>query len=303
MRKESLRKNQIFDKRLVPAQLNGRVRQASDTLLVKILIGVLAMSLLLAVMLQLPYFGDWQRFFYPVRQNLGDPYSEIGFLNPVWVVWIIALFTIFDVHLRGAIWMTLSTIAVIWCIHQLQGGLLAVALSLLSPAYIRFITAGQIDALPFVGLALLVTVSHLPAKGLGLILMSVKPQTLGAGALCYWIGMERRQKLIVLLPLAVVFLVSIAIYGFWPSQIQMRGLNQKVDFGPWPYGIPIGLFLLWWSIRKDQPAWGATATFFLVPYVSPSSVFVYSALIFAISPKWFALGLFVFLWAFSLLAT
>ena len=251
----------------------------------------------------LPYYGDWDSVYYHVGRSPLAPYSVSGFLNPAWMAWILAPFAILPPHLSGAVWMTLAVLLTVWSMHRLQAGLFAILLCLLSPAFIRYITSGQIGIVPLLGFIFLLTYERIPLKGLGLILMSVKPQVLGGGALSYWLNLNRHHKLLTAIPLVVVLLLSVLMYGFWPLQINPSDLNQSVDMSPWPYGIPVGLFLLGWSIWKNKPILGGLATYLLVPYVSPSSLFIYTAVLFSKVPKWVSVLVFIFLWAFALLYT
>lgn len=265
---------------------------------------LLAAFLFFFVMLQLPRYGDWYRFYHPVAQAVEDPYSILGFLNPVWVAWVLYPFSYLPAHIASALWMTLSILVTLWCIHRLDGGPLAMLLTLLSPAFLRFITSGQIDALPLLGFTLLLTAERLHWPALGIVLMSAKPQTFGAGALTYWLSLDWPKRLKVLIPFFGVLTLSLLVYDFWPADVRFEaGLNKSVDFSPWPYGIPAGLALLGWSIWRKNTLLGGLSTYFLVPYVSPSSLFVYTAVLFSKAPRWFSLPFFVFLWAFAILWT
>jgi hypothetical protein len=256
------------------------------------------------VMLQLPRYGDWYRFYYPVARAVEDPYHMIGFLNPAWVAWVLFPFSFLPVHVASALWMTLSILVTLWCIHRLQGGPVAMLLTLLSPAFLRFITSGQIDALPLLGFTLLLAAERLYWPAIGLVLMSAKPQVFGAGAITYWLSLDWNRRVRVLVPFLGVFALSLLVYGFWPADMQLEaGLNQSVDFSPWPYGIPVGLALLAWSIWRSNTWIGGLSTYFLVPYVSPSSLFVYTAVLFSKAPRWFTLPFFVFLWTIAILLT
>jgi len=218
------------------------------------------------------------------------------------MAWILAPFTILPVHLSGAIWMTVAVLLTVWSMHRLQSSMLGVILCLLSPAFIRYISSGQIGVVTLVGFVFLLTFNNTAVKGLGLLLMSVKPQVLGGGALSYWLNLDVRRKVLVTLPLLGSFLVSILMYGFWPLQRNLDGLSP-IDFSLWPYGIPVGLLMLSWSIWRNKPTLGALATYFLVPYMSPSSLFIYTAVLFSKAPKWVSIIIFVLLWAFALLYT
>lgn len=272
----------------------------TSVFLSKALIVVFAFIVFFYVIYLFPYYGDWSYAYYHVGKTPLDPYSVRGFLNAPWLAWILAPFTIFPEHLSGAIWMTCAVLLTVWSMHRLQSSMLGIMLCLLSPAAIRYITSGQIGAVSLVGFVLLLTYDKMPIKGLGLVLMSIKPQVLGAGALSYWLNLNRYDKIRVVLPLVGVLLVSFLLYGFWPLEVNPAELNHVVDFSVWPFGIPIGLFLLGWSIWKNKPIAGGLSTYFLVPYVSPSSIFIYTAVLFSKAPKWLSVGIFIFLWLFAL---
>lgn len=260
----------------------------------------LALLLLLYVLWQLPYFGDWEVVYYSVGRSAADPYAVPGFFNAPWLAWILAPFTQLSLHLSGTLWMALSTVVGLWSIHRLEGGIPAAALCLLSPAYIRMITSGQVDAVPLLGFVLLLTAQELRWAGLGVALVLVKPQVFGAGLLTFWLNLERRDKALVLAIPAIVLALSFALYGFWPLQMGWDHLTRKVNMTPWPYGIPLGLGLLAWSIWAGKPALGGMSTFFLVPYVSPSSLFAYTAVLFSLAPRWFSGVTFLLLWLMTL---
>lgn len=263
---------------------------------------VLSVALLLFtyVLWQLPYFGDWEVVYYSTGRSVADPYAVPGFFNAPWLAWIIAPFTLLPQHLSGTLWMTLSTVIGLWCIHRLGGGIPAAMLCLLSPAYIRFITSGQVDAVPLLGFVLLLTVQELSWAGLGIALVLVKPQVFGAGLLTYWINLERKEKLSILWLPALLLVLSFALYGFWPLQMGWQHLTRKVDITPWPYGIPLGIGLLAWSVRQEKPALGGLSTYFLVPYASPSSVFAYTVVLFSLAPRWLSVVTFLLLWLMAL---
>jgi len=258
-----------------------------------------ALIALFVVLLRLPSFGDWH-YYYDAAHSPTQPYAVHGFLNAPWLAWLLAPFAALPQHLGGAIWMTLSVAGALWSIHRLEGGLLAAFLSLLSPAFIRFITAGQVDVLPLVGFVLMLTADALPLMGLGIVLVAVKPQTFSGGVLAWWMNLKRENRWRVLWPFFAVLALSFVIHGFWPAHIRWQYLNHSVDASPWPYGIPIGLVLLGVAIRRQEPTVGAFSTLFLTPYVSPSSLFVYTLLLFCRAPRWISISTFVFLWVYVL---
>lgn len=260
----------------------------------------LAFLLLSYALWQLPYFVDWDTVYHPAGRAVADPYTVPGFFNAPWLAWILAPFALFPVHLSGTIWVALSTLVGLWCIHRLEGGLTATVLCLLSPAYIRFVTSGQVDAVPLLGFVLLLTLQKVRWQSLAIVLMLVKPQVFGAGLLTYWLNLERRQKILVLVAPAAVVALSFIMYGFWPLQMGWQHLSQSPNMALWPYGIPIGLGLLAWSFRKENAAIGGLSTYFLVPYFATSSTFVYTVVLFSLAPRWLSVVAFLFLWLMAL---
>jgi hypothetical protein len=282
-----------------PTKGNSRGGVSVHPLIQGVVLLVAAVAVFYAVW-RLPYYGDYANFYYRAAQTPLNPYQIEGFYNAPWLAWLLWPLSHLPVHLSGAIWVTISIIVSAWCILRLGGRRLAMALALLSPPFIRFITAGGVDAVPLLGLTLMLTYERSDLKGLGIVLLGAKPQVLVAGALVHWLHLDRHNKWRVLLvPLGVMLLSAIS-NGNWLSDIQFGSVNQRVDLSPWPYGIPIGIGLLAWSALRNRPKVGALSTFFLVPYVSHSSAFAYVAVLFTIVPTWLQLLVFAVLWALAI---
>jgi len=265
---------------------------------VLIMVGVLL--LFFFTIYSLPYQGDW-KFFYRVAHHPLTPYRAVpAFLNPAWMAWILAPFSLLPERPAGALWICLSILATMWCIHRLKGDRWDMLLCLSSPAFVRFITAGQLDVIPLLGFVAMATATHVSVKGLGLVLVAAKPQTLGAGALVIWLRSTWRERLWLSLPLVAVLLLSILVHGLWPLRLQLDTLNTGIDLSPWPYGIPIGVALLAWAVVQNQPHVGALATYFLAPHVAPYSLFAYTAVLFTITPRWVSITVYVLMWALAL---
>lgn len=279
-------------------RLKNPLKSASLGDAFSILIFAVSLVIVFLVLLQLPHgFGDWQ-IFYRAAQRPMRPFSVPGFFNAPWLAWLLAPFSFLPLHLGGAIWITVSIAGALWAIHRLKGGALAAVLSLLSPPFIRFITAGQVDVLPLVGFVAMLTADSLSASGLGIVLIVLKPQTFSAGVLTWWMGLEWKARWLVLMPFFAVLALSFVLHGFWPAEVQLHRVNYSIDASPWPYGIPIGLALLGYAIRRRKPVVGAFSTYFLTPYISPSSLFVYALLLFARAPRWLSVTTFVLLWTY-----
>lgn len=259
---------------------------------VVVLIG--ATLLLYYALYQLPYWGDFDSVYYPIL-FLDNPYDHVGFLNPPWT--LVALYPLkaLPAHAAGAIWMLFSIGSVLYCAKQIGADRLAYVLIFVNPAFIRFMTSGQIDALVLWGMV----VNH-PA--LSILLLTVKPQTIGTVVLFRLRHLTRKDAIII----TVVVCAALLILGNWPAMMWHNwhnGVNHTVSMDIFPYGIPIGAALLWWSLKNDKPIIGALSSYFFAPYVSPSSMFIYSVLIFSTFATIPRLIVFALLWIVALVLT
>jgi hypothetical protein len=122
----------------------------------------------------------------------------------------------------------------------------------------------QTDALLMLGLLL--------PRGFGLPVLIAKPQ-IGFGAIFANLHKDRWQRL---LPLACVFLLSLALWGFWPIHLLRfrAALSGDWNGATWPYGIPVGIAMLAFSWWKRDEEMGVMASQFLSPYVNLSTYVV-----------------------------
>jgi hypothetical protein len=136
--------------------------------------------------------------------------------------------------------------------------------------------------------------------------MIVKPQVLGVATVIHWLKLERKNKLLILLPVIAIFLLSLMLHGFWPKLMYENVHNNiapKSGISIWPYGIPIGLALLALSIKNRNVSLGGLSTFFLIPYLASHSLFPYTVVLFSIISKKSATVVFVLSWIVALMAT
>lgn len=244
-------------------------------------------------------FVDWENVFFPATEHLDQPYQIAGYVTPPWLLLFLAPLSLFGENISLAIWLTLSLLLSLWCLHQLTNDTLIIILCLLSPGFIRLVVHGQIDVLILFGYVMLTTSNKLWLKSLGILLMSIKPQVIGLSAIVYWLHAPRKEKPILLLPLITCILLSFFIYGLWPIKI-VENMNRlpvaAFNFSPWPYGIGIGLFLIIYAIWKNNVVLGGLATFFLVPYFGSHSLFVYTCLLFTTIQRKWSILIFLLLW-------
>ena len=227
---------------------------------------------LYTILLGLPYFGDWDSVYYPVL-FLDNPYDHKGFLNPPWVLFILYPLSLFSKHVAGALWMTISVVIVIYCARKLGSDWLGYFLIFTNPSFIRFLSSGQIDALILLGLVL----TQFPWN---ILLLVIKPQVFGMAIFLKL----RTVKVIHLLIISTIVILTLAIFGNWFQHIFHNwqiGVNHNVSMDVFPYGIPIGIVFFLLARKNSDLIIGALSSFFFVPYVSPSSIFIYAILIFS----------------------
>ncbi len=293
---------------------------------------VLALFLLFQIASVLPNYGDWSIVYYKVAHNWQMPYRIQTFLNLPWMALLLAPFKFLDKHTSGALWISLSILAIITSIIRLKGDARTLLLAFASPPFIYFLVSGQIDAVILCGFSLLLVTDNLLAQGMGIALISVKPQVLSLAVITKLV--QSKNRIMILAPLAVLTLISFLWLGWWPKDLYYNlthNLNESVDLSPWPYGIPVGLFMLLMSIvpqftvvsknnkfgilskfvgqrwqsneRMSETSLylGGLATYFLFPYVSPNSFFIYCVVFFVFASKTVGFIGFVLIWFAAIL--
>lgn len=204
---------------------------------------------------------DWYNYYYPAIQNVSDPFVVAGYFNPPWLAWLLSplgLLTAVDSHV---LWIVIILLLTVRCVYALGGGWFAVILTIVSPGFLLTIMNGQVDILVLLGL---LTGSWL--------LILVKPQV--ASLAIVYDAMKGRIDWTAVL-IGSVSLVVAALFMTRPNATGL--LTTVTNITPWPLGIPLGIGLFVLSlIRRDR--WlSVMATFFVVPYLSGSSLLVYSA--------------------------
>ena len=76
-------------------------------------------------------------------------------------------------------------------------------------------------------------------------------------------------------------------------------LYPPANISPWPYAIPLGLFLCYWAYRQENILYGALATPFLTPYIALYSFAGYLLILYAILPRKWSIALYLGVMVFS----
>lgn len=192
-------------------------------------------------------------------------FSEINLLPP-WAYLILAPIALLPPALGAAVMFVLTYLVYILILVRLK----AKPIVIIGFILCRFVLAnaflGNVDFLAALGFIL-------PAPA-GLFFVLMKPQ-LGIGIAIYWLVEAWRKGRIpqvarVFAPVTIAYLLSFALYGFWPA----RFLGMRTAAGNpsiWPYGIPVGIYLIYKAIKERKALYAMGASPFLAPYVNITS--------------------------------
>jgi hypothetical protein len=260
---------------------------------VKYIVLTLSVIALCIAMYQLPSYGDFK--IYHAAAQLINPYEVSGFLNPPWAMLLLRPFSVLPYKLAGALWITVSLCVIMYSAYLMKADKIGVLLTVFNPFMWFFITLGQLDAFVLLGFALM-TSGNKSIKPHDFLLMVIKPQVIGLAAL---MGIKKysRKELVLLCGTG---LLSFLVWGPWLVRMFQNwgiGLYHPIDMGIFPYGLPIGVVLLFLAWRYDSLAIAALSTYFFAPYVGPGSIIVYLAILFSVCknnwvriPIWLAIS-------------
>ena len=243
--------------------LSTVLRLNREQVVTLVVLSVAFVGVVIAMRFYYPVGVDWRETFHPaVSQNWRDPFLTPTFTNPPWLMALLPHAWL-GLEWGNAVNMALTFMvlgAVIW---RYKGGWQALLLTFTSPVFFDLARTNNIDwvaALAFL----------LPPMW-GLPLLAIKPQTLGGAALIWW----KRQRFspLMLLPLVIITGLSFAIWGLWP--LRVNGLPEAArfwNFAPWPFAVPLGIYILYQAYKAEDAILGAAASPFLVPYFAPYSL-------------------------------
>jgi hypothetical protein len=234
-----------------------RIRPIAPALALLAFSGMLALAVLWWVM---PVGVDWEFTFSQIPKIWRDPYQLWLFTNPPWIMALLPHAWL-PLRLGNALNFLLNIFLIIGAGRAAGGGRMALALTLTSPVFFDLARTNNVDWIPLLGFVI--------GPAWGLPLLAAKPQALGGAAVVWVAEAFRRRAWRVFLPLAAVLAVSLA-WGFWPAHLNVPK-DVMWNFAPWPWGLPLGGWLLYRAIKTNDPFLGAASTPFLVPYLAPYS--------------------------------
>lgn len=217
---------------------------------------ILVVCLVYAVMA--PGIGVDFSLLYPagraVLENHNPYIVAPHFYNPPWMLIFLVPVSLFKIQTGRWIWMALGIIGYLFSFKKLEFKNSEIIALFLSPFIYFDLGIGNYEWLVLLGTAI-------PAN-FGSWLVLLKPHI----SIGWFLLQFKRKKFLVVLP--ILFLTLLILLGLYaiPSRGEMSW-SQDV----FPYGIPIGLILLYLSIRKDDVMIALAAGLFLSPYVAMQS--------------------------------
>jgi hypothetical protein len=213
----------------------------------------------------LPKAIDWHYVFRPAALELlhgRTPYNIDGFFNPPWTAILLMPFAVLPENIGRAVMAIVSLAVYAYIAIELGAKKISTIFVLLSPPVLLGIQNGNIDWLVALGFIL--------PPWLGLFFLMIKPQ-IGMAVFVFilissWIEGGLKKVAITFAPIGIVSIISIAIFSPWFISIRDE-LNVYGNTSLWPISIPIGIYFLIHSVRKNNIRYSIIASPLLSPYV------------------------------------
>jgi hypothetical protein len=223
---------------------------------------------------------DWREDIAPAaRAWWPAPWLEGLPLLP-WAAMLLSPLATLPDRMATALLNGASVIALALVLRHLGGSAWLVFPLLISPMGYWLFTNGQTDTLILAGLLIF--------NGLDPLILMLKPQV-AAGAIIARLRRVGAAWGRYLAPLAVVLVLSLLVWWGWP--IGLLAYRETLIGGEWnsslwPFGLPIGVVLLWQAWRTGEDRWGLAATPLLFPYVNMPSYLGLLAVLAVRWPRW-----------------
>jgi hypothetical protein len=243
--------------------------------IIKILLG----ALLIAPLFQIsyPYTSDWHIFFNAANGTLTPEMG--GFHNPVWTLWLLKPFVVLGSLWAYCIIMGLTISSTLEISKSVSGKYWAGILAIVSVPFLRLMIHGQIEVFSLLGI-FSTSIVAAPA------LLLIKPQT-AIFSLAGRLHMSNRVALVI--SSFILGIIALVTMNFGHVNI----INQNISI--FPYGMILGIPLLFKSVKRGDILSGAVATPLCAPYVITHSIFVPLFCAYLRWPK-LAIPLWIFVW-------
>jgi hypothetical protein len=216
----------------------------------------------------MPPAVDWYRTFAEVATSPFQPYQVPSYINPPWVALFLAPLGLLPVRVSQAVNAYLNILFLMLVLHRYQGDRFAYLLGFTSYPFMGLIANGTVEWVAMAGFWL--------QGAWGTFLLAAKPQ-IGIFAALIWFkeGTNKKQFLLIL---SALLIVSLLLWGFWPvdllhniQTIQSSGM-ENWNFSLWPWGIPVGILLLYQAWKRSDDLLAVAATFCVIPYFTLHSL-------------------------------
>ncbi|QPC84604.1 hypothetical protein G4Y79_09570 [Phototrophicus methaneseepsis] len=223
-----------------------------------------------------PVGVDWLESFHsPGITQFRDHYKITDYEGVGWALFFLPHIFL-PLELGNVINFILNITLPLLVIRKYRGSWLAIAMTFTSPMFFDLMRTNNVDWLALVGFLL-------PA-GWGITFLLTKPQVASGAALVIWKRNNFHIK--YLIPLVILAGLSFLVFGNWLADLNSEAVRQSPwNFAPFPYMIPLGLYLLYEGWKADDEVIAAASTPFLMPYVAPYSFAGLLAVVAAKYPK------------------
>ncbi len=210
---------------------------------------------------------DWYYSYYPATRALIEfrsPYENNPyFFAPFWALIPLIPFAILPYDIGRALFFVVSMIGFAYLGYRAGGKPFALVAFLFSAPVANCIQTGNIEWIPLLGI-------FMPAP-LGLVFLAMKPQST-IGIIIFVLVLILLEKGLIetiktIIPAVSLFIISVLLYGTWflrTSDIFAAGGPFIVS--AWPYGLPIGIFLLVLAIKRKELCFALASSPLLSPY-------------------------------------
>lgn len=263
----------------------------------------LALGVLLCIfcIVSLPNGTDWVQTFSKV--NFANPYDlnetvtyTHKFYNAPWTVFLIPHAAL-PLRTGNNINLVLNVMLPLLVILKYRGGLAAVAMTFISPSFYIVLATNNLEWVT--------SLAFLAPAPIAVALLTVKPQS---AIMTVPVVLKKAYNekgpagvALILLPLFILVLASFVIWPGWLSYVIHPPLNASYNISSFPDFLPIGILILVFALKDNDPVLGALSTYFFAPYITIYALTPCLALLSSRYPKqsFVVWAMFMYLWAVS----
>jgi hypothetical protein len=223
---------------------------------------ILSIASVAIMVIVAPVGIDWQTWNITTISDIQSPYSMHDFTGMPFAFFVLP-HALLQVSLGNAINLTLNIMVMVLVARKYAGAQwhIAIAIAMTSPMFANLLMSNNIDWIPLA--------AFLVDDWLAYPLLAMKPQVLAGAAI---IRFKRNPYVVRLLPLFAMLIMSVLLWGAWWQHLGNGLTALPWNFAPFPYMIPMGVYLLWFAWKQDDEIIAAASTGFFVPYFAPYSL-------------------------------